>query len=405
MIRLDLTRKCFLSSVPLALTLSLSLPACGDRTATADLLDRIVELDGHSLGQLETQRSVIPLDSISSLTIERELVLPDSLRVFRMRTPLALAANHEDQLLAVLDHTDRAVHLFGFDGRYRESLTAGIRDANLLRGGASLAFGNGKSIVVANWSRSLLVLLDRESTGRTWATAPLPSGRPQARGGEIVVDSRGRVYHHWFSRSYRIRSGDWPDTLAPIHVLSFQGDQLGACGAINVFPGETFTVALNRLRLSMRADTLWTGRLSDGRLQSFVFEDDNCTETRKVLPPLFFNVQRPRELVVEEEAIIQNKVQSHINAIDVGPRGHFFLSQSVSYPAEEEALFIPRTALTVLRPDGTWRASYDLAGRVADLVSFEADHATTTVAAIVWPEGGDFGRVAVLTLPVGEPKQ
>lgn len=297
-----------------------------------------------------------------------QLQLPDSVRVFRMELPSAIAASAELCLLAVGDPADRAVHLYDLPTfRYVRSLRP--RDVNAFGGITSVAIDPSRGhVLVADLRGGDLWRFALSGELLSNATLPPPPGVPGGLGSQIVIAPDGRVFETWFALERSTPSADWGPDLPLIRQIDDSYAVAASYGGIRPYRGQVLTASVNRGLIAVIGDTVWFARRSDATLMAFDATRPGVHPVRSVRLPIFF-VSVPRESAGPWRHPV---VDEHIRAFAVDGGGRFYLGQVISWPTDTMSLHRPKTmALTVVSRTGERIAAYDLGSEILDLAVVE----------------------------------
>lgn len=318
--------------------------------------------------ELEAGREMLSAADLQPLVADLEVRLPiDEQFSHGLPGPLDFAGPPLC-VLAVADRADRAIHLLGSDGTYRNSVWAGGRDTSVLATTMSLSVSEEfNGIAASDLGRGGITVfgLDGRRLSRFVPERPVEEA---GLGKAVALGPNGLVYDHWFAAPYSTKSTRWSEDVPLIRVFDSQGVASGAFGRVRRHPGEGLTAAINRGLIRLARDTLWFAYRSDARIFGFPLATAGTAGAARVVePPLFYRMNAPSEYV--RGTHLETALQEHLRAFATTPDGFFLLGQSVTWPESRDSLFRPSTALTILDPAGNWLASYKMENEIMYLAA------------------------------------
>lgn len=281
-----------------------------------------------------------------------ELRLPPTAEQYGLSQPVGVVLSPIGGChLIVGDQLDQALHIFQLDGTYIKSIST----RRAFQGSIASVGGTGDGAVFAvglqlgakvmhRWDRTAapqnaLVLGDPPAPGKI------------VRSQILVTPKGGEIVEHWFAQDYAIVSSGWPSLKLPlVRVYSPSGELRGSVGALDSFPGVTMNAALNRGIIDVATDTIWFAQTATGRVRGFLLPVGTAKQEQAVAAvdlPLLYDAQPPLEMIAPDGEAL-HVVQRHLTGFAVTPSGrHFVLGQVTGYPADRDALFRPRSVVSV----------------------------------------------------------
>ena len=132
------------------------------------------------------------------------LQLPDSIDFFTFGLPTAIDAKGVGTCrIVAADASDDAVHMFGLDGSFVETLYGGIADTSLISNVTAVSL-HGRTLAVADLSQQTVSEYEGFVThvGTQHVPTPLPGALDQAVfGSEIALVGNGVWAEHWIESS------------------------------------------------------------------------------------------------------------------------------------------------------------------------------------------------------------
>ena len=340
--------------------------------ATASIL-AIRSTDQDVVAWIEAGRRVEEQLDLQAILPSKLLQLPDFSDRFEFALPTAIDARGVGTCrIAAADAGDDAIHMFGLDGSYLESLYGGIADTSAITNVTAVSL-RGRMLAAADVTeQTVAVYEDYVTRVRTLHVPPPLSVDVNATvfGSEIALAENGILAEHWIESSRAVtETGQWDDDIPVVRLWYGSARRFSERGRLRRSDGA-LTPLFNQGRLVAENDTVWFGRRLDGRLLGFSTTGSARAAIRVIEPPILFRAETPVEVLDDTGRTVDAAAPYHMIDFSIAPSGRFFLLQSDSFPELPRTVsdlrefrragleYRPRSVLVVLDRDGDILAAY-----------------------------------------------
>ncbi len=322
---------------------------------------------------MEADRRVEDQLAMQAILPSKLLQLPEISDRFEFALPTAIDARGVGTCrIAAADAGDDAIHMFGLDGSYLESLYGGIADTSAITNVTAVSL-RGRMLAAADVTEQTVSVYENYVTRvRTLHVPPPLSVDVHAAvfGSEIALVENGMVAEHWIESSRALtEAAQWSDNIPVVRLWYGNARRFSERGRLRKGEGA-LTPLFNQGRLVAEDDTVWFGRRLDGRLLGFSTTGNARAASRVIEPPILFRAEAPVEVLDDRGRTVDAAAPYHMIDFSIAPSGRFFLLQSDSFPELPRTVadlqqfrdggveYRPRSVLVVLDRDGDILAAY-----------------------------------------------
>ena len=322
---------------------------------------------------IEADRSVEEQLKSQAIVPSKVLQLPDSMDRFEFGLPTAIDARGMGTCrIAAADASDDAIHMFGLDGSYIESLYGGIADTSAITNVTAVSL-RSRMLAAADVTEQTVSVYEDYSTRVRTLHVPSPiSVAPNTPvfGSEIALAKDGILAEHWIESSRAVTdTAPWSNNIPVVRLWYGGNGEFSGRGRLLRGAG-TLTPLFNQGKLIADNDTVWFGRRSDGRLLGFSTSGTATAAARVIEPPILFRAETPVEVLDDDGRTVDAAAPYHLIDFSIAPSGRFFVLQSDSFPELPRTVaelrefrdagveYRPRSVLVVLDRAGDILAAY-----------------------------------------------